>query len=142
MSRNWLGIASADHIRIGRAGGFMQLGHGKLAPLKRVKPGDRIVYYSPVTKYGEKDKLQAFTAIGVIKEGEPYEATMGEGFRAYRRDVTWKKRAKETPIAGLLERLELTKGKKNWGYQFRFGLIEISVRDMATIARAMGATRL
>jgi len=139
--RYWLGVASADHIRIGRTKGFMQLGHGKLAPLKRVRPGDRIVYYSPTTTYGEKDRLQSFTAIGVVKDGEPYEAAMGEGFRAFRRDVTWKK-AKETPIAPLLDRLELTKGKANWGYQFRFGLIEISARDMATIAAAMGARGL
>ncbi|HTQ83262.1 MAG TPA: EVE domain-containing protein [Pseudolabrys sp.] len=138
MTRNWLGVASADHVRLGRAGGFMQLGHGKRAPLRRVQPGDRIVYYSPTTVYGEKDRLQSFTAIGVVKEGEPYEGAMGSGFRAFRRDVNWSKAA-ETPIAGLLDRLDLTKGKPNWGYQLRFGLIEISARDMGVIARAMGA---
>ena len=52
--------------------------------------------------------------------------------------MKWSK-AKETPIAGLLGRLELTKGKPNWGYQLRFGLIEISAHNMAAIARAMGA---
>ena len=137
MTRNWLGVASADHVRLGRAGGFMQLGHGKLAPLKRVQPGDRIVYYSPTMVYGEKDRLQSFTAVGVVEEGEPYEGVMG-GFRAFRRDVNWAK-AKDTPIAGLLDRLDLTKGKPNWGYQLCFGLIEISARDMGVIARAMGA---
>ena len=137
-TRNWLGVASADHIRRGRAGGFMQLGHGNRAPLMRVKPGDRVAYYSPATEFGGTDKLQSFTAIGVIKQGEPYAAVMGQGFRAFRRDVKWSK-AKETPIAGLLDRLELTKGKPNWGYQLRFGLIEISAHDMAAIARAMAA---
>lgn len=29
----------ADHVRIGRAGGFMQVNHGKAAPLRRVRPG-------------------------------------------------------------------------------------------------------
>jgi hypothetical protein len=139
--RNWLGLASADHIRRGRANGFMQLGHGKRAPLMRVKPGDCIVYYSPVTTYGSKDKLQSFTAIGVVKAGEPYEATMGEGFRAFRRDVAWKK-ARETPIAGLLDKLELTKGKVNWGYQLRFGLIELTAHDINAIARAMGVKKI
>jgi len=46
MTQYWIGVASAEHVRRGRAGGFMQLGHGKQAPLRRVKPGDRIVYYS------------------------------------------------------------------------------------------------
>ncbi|TGV63168.1 EVE domain-containing protein, partial [Mesorhizobium sp. M00.F.Ca.ET.158.01.1.1] len=44
-----------------------------------------------------------------------------------------------TPIKPLLERLEFTAGKSNWGYQLRFGLFPISAADFALIARAMGA---
>ena len=43
MSRNWLAVASANHVRKGRAEGFMQVCHGKLAPLRRIKPGDHVV---------------------------------------------------------------------------------------------------
>ena len=43
MSRNWLAVASANHVRKGRAEGFMQVCHGKLAPLRRIKPGDLVV---------------------------------------------------------------------------------------------------
>ena len=32
-----------------------------------------------------------------------------------------------------------TSDKRNWGYQLRFGLFEISDVDMSRIARAMGA---
>ena len=32
-----------------------------------------------------------------------------------------------------------TSDKRNWGYQLRFGLLEISDVDMSRIARAMGA---
>ena len=39
----------------------------------------------------------------------------------------------------LLERLEFTRGKKNWGYAFRFGLVEISQADFDTVAQAMKA---
>jgi hypothetical protein len=39
----------------------------------------------------------------------------------------------------LLDKLELTKGNRTGGYKLRFGLIEIGVSDMATIANAMGA---
>ena len=44
---NWIAVASAEHVRLGRAQGFMQVNHGKLAPLKRIQTGDRVVYYSP-----------------------------------------------------------------------------------------------
>jgi hypothetical protein len=40
----------------------------------------------------------------------------------------------------LLDELELTKGKRNWGYQFRFGLVAIGDGDFDIIAAAMGAT--
>jgi hypothetical protein len=50
----------------------MQVSHGKSAPLRRIEPGDRVVFYSPTDVFRGKDKLQSFTAIGVVKEGAPY----------------------------------------------------------------------
>ena len=141
MPGHWIGVASAEHVRRGRSGGFMQLGHGKAAPLKRVKPGDRIVYYSPTVTLGGKDKLQAFTAIGTVKDREPYVGDMGKGFKPYRRDVDWAK-AEEAPIEPLLDKLEFTAGKPNWGYKLRLGLFPISAVDFRLIAKAMGADLL
>ena len=89
MSAYWIAVASAEHVRRGRKDGFMQVNHGKAAPLRRVKPGDGIVYYSPTTILREKDGLQAFTAIGTVREGEPYQGEMGGGFTPFRRDVEW-----------------------------------------------------
>jgi hypothetical protein len=136
-TKYWIGVASAEHVRRGRSEGFMQLGHGKGAPLKRIKPGDRIVYYSPTVTLGGNDKLQAFTAIGTVKKREPYQGDMGKGFKPYRRDVDWAKTV-EAPIRPLLDKLEFTAGKPNWGYQLRFGLFPISASDFRLIARAMG----
>ncbi len=48
--------------------------------------------------------------------------------------------AKEASILPLLDQLELTRGKRNWGYPFRFGLVEIAKHDFDTIAAAMGAS--
>ena len=48
--RNWIAVASAEHARLGRdfkPVGFMQVGHGKGAPLKRLAAGDRVAYYAP-----------------------------------------------------------------------------------------------
>jgi len=141
MSRNWLAVASAEHVEIGRNGGFMQVSHGKASPLRRVQPGDRIVYYSPNRLYSPshalrgKDRLQAFTAIGTVKQGKLYQADMGFGFHPYRRNVAWHD-AVPTPLGELQEELALTQ-EKNWGYRLRQGLIEISAADMTTIATAM-----
>jgi len=140
MGRYWLAVASAKHVRIGRAGGFMQVNHGKAAPLRRIAPGDGVVYYSPSTIQGEKDGLQSFTAIGRVRNGEPYQGEMGGGFQPFRRDVDWIE-AQEAPVAPLLDKLDLTAGKSNWGYQLRFGLIELSEADFGRIGQAMGADR-
>lgn len=40
-------------------------------------------------------------------------------------------------IIPLLNLLDFKKNKKNWGYQFRFGLLEISEHDMQQISMAM-----
>lgn len=133
---NWIAVASAEHVRKGRLSGFMQVCHGKGTPLQRMKPNDWVVYYSPTVTFGRRDKLQSFTAIGQVKEREPYQVDMGNGFCPFRRDVLWLD-AQEALITPLLDKLDLTKNKKNWGYQFRFGLIAITDHDMQLIIKAM-----
>jgi len=138
MSRHWIAVAAADHARRGRENGMMQVCHGKGAPLRRVQAGDGVVYYSPTVAFRGKDRLQAFTSIGRAKGDQVYQADMGDGFRPFRRDVEYVQ-ADEAPIQPLLDRLEFTRGKRNWGYAFRFGLVEISQEDFDTIAQAMKA---
>ena len=137
---NWVAVASAEHVAIGRAQGFMQVGHGKGAPLKRLHTGDRIAYYSPVRVFGTKDACQAFTAIGTVRDERVYQGVMAGGFEPFRKDVAWLEAA-EAPIRPLLERLSFTQGKSNWGYAFRFGLLKVTADDMALIAQAMRVAR-
>ena len=136
MTGNWVAVASAEHVRLGRSQGFMQVCHGKAAPLRRIQPGDGVVYYSPTTVFRGNDGLQSFTAIGVVRGGGPYQAGMGGGFSPFRRDIDWRAAA-EVPIKPLIGRLQFTTAKRNWGFQLRFGLFEISAHDMAMIAAAM-----
>lgn len=136
MKRNWIAVASADHVRTGRSGGFMQVCHGKSTPLRRISPGDLVVYYSPVETLENKVRLQAFTGVGRVKPGEVYQVDMGNGFKPFRRNVCWFD-AREVSILPLLEQLELSAGNKNWGYQFRFGLFQVSNHDMNLICTAM-----
>ncbi len=85
-----------------------------------------------------KEKLQAFTAIGIAKDKEPYQFDMGEGFCPFRRDVKWLK-AHDASILPLLDKLDFSAGKRNWGYQFRFGLFSVSDHHLQIIAAAMKA---
>jgi EVE domain len=80
MTKYWIGVASRDHVRTGTAGGFCQLCHGKAAPLRRLKAGDRIIYYSPRERMRDGAPIQAFTAIGEVASGEPEPHDMGGGF--------------------------------------------------------------
>ena len=164
---NWVAVASAEHVAIGRAQGFMQVGHGKGSPLKRLHTGDRIACYSPVRMMGTKDACQAFTAIGTVRDERVYQGTHGapglagtrvhppggcapawggpalgapvaNRFEPFRKDVDWLA-ATEAPIRPLLEALSFTQGKSNWGYALRFGLLKVTADDMALIAQAMQA---
>jgi hypothetical protein len=138
MTKHWIVVASAEHVRRGLAGGFIQAGHGKEAPLRRMKRGDGIVCYSPTEMLGGKDRLQAFTAIGFVKDDNIYAVDMTPGFRPFRRDVTfWQ--SEPTSISALLDELALTRGHRHWGAKFRFGLVEISHSDFKKIANAMQA---
>ena len=138
--RYWLAVVSADHARRGREQGIMQVGHGKGGPLKRPRAGDGVVYYSPTVAMGGKERLQAFTSIGVVADERVYQVDMGGGFRPFRRDVRFVE-AKEVSILPLLDALDLTRGKRNWGYPFRLGFLEITQHDFETISAAMGSFR-
>ena len=116
----------------------MQVGHGKGPPLRRLAPGDGVVYYAPAATLGGKDGLQSFVSIGHVKDDRIYQVDMGGGFTPFRRDVTYVP-AQDAQIRPLLEKLEFTRGKASWGYAFRFGLIEISEDDFRCIAAAMEA---
>lgn len=138
---NWIAVASAQHARRGCAApsaGYMQVCHGKCAPLKRIAPGDRVAYYSPTITMGGKDTLQRFVSIGLVQAGEPYAFDMGGGFVPFRRDVAYVP-AHEAPIAPLLDAFEFVEDRSRWGYKFRFGLFKVSDTDMRLIANAMQA---
>ena len=97
-----------------------------------------MAYYSPTGVFRGKDRLQAFTAIGVVAPGAPYQVEMDGGFSPFRLNVIWSE-ARAAPVRPLLERLAFTRDNKSWGYQLRFGLFEITNGDLTLIAEAMAA---
>ena len=131
-----MGVASREHVLAAVRGGFAQLSHGKAAPIKRLKPGDRILFYSPREGMREGKPVQAFTAIGEVLEGEPRQVS--EAFRPFRRDVRYFD-AREAPIGPLLAHLSFSHGVAAWGQVFRRGAFRIERADYRTIAVAMQA---
>ena len=137
MQNYWVGVVSRSHVMIGTKGGFIQLNHGKRAPLQKIKAGDGVVMYSPRTAYPDGEPYQRFTAIGRVKSGEIYQVEMAPDFKPYRVDVQFFK-AREAPIQPLIEQLSFIKSKTHWGAAFRFGHLKIPQPDFSLIAKAMG----
>ncbi len=133
----WIGVASKDHVDNAIAGGFTQLNHGKAAPLERMRAGDGYLFYSPRTAHPDGAPLQAFTAIGRIRTGAVYQATLSEDFRPFRIDVVYLP-AQPAPIKPLIAQLTFIRSKTHWGAAFRFGMLRVPEVDFALIAAAMG----
>lgn len=138
MPSYWVAVASHEHVRRGLTGGFIQVCHGKPGPLRLMKGGDIIVYYSPTEHFREKSPCRKFTALGTIKKNEPYPFKMSDNFIPWRRDVSFLT-AQEVPIEPLIENLSFIRDKKRWGFPFRRGCFSIPERDFRLIASAMGA---
>lgn len=132
----WIGVVARNHVAIGVAGGFTQLNHGNAGPLERMRPGDGFAFYSPRTEHPAGPPLQAFTAIGRIREGAIFQAEHGE-FKPFRRAVDYLP-ARDAPIRPLLPELSFIRSKQHWGAAFRFGLVRVPEPDFARIAAAMG----
>jgi hypothetical protein len=136
MANHWIGVVSRYHARRGIEGGFVQLNHGKRAPVQRLAAGDGIVLYSPRTDHPDGEPLQAFTAIGRVLTGEVYQVRMAPDFEPYRVDVRFEN-CREAPIRPLVEALSFIRNKKGWGAAFRFGHLRIPEADFGLIRDAM-----
>jgi hypothetical protein len=136
MRNYWIGVVSRSHVQIGVAGGFVQLNHGKKAPVQRLKAGDMLAMYSPRESYPDGPALQAFTAIGTIRTGEAYQVEMSPDFKPYRVDVEFFA-CRDAAIKPLVDSLSFIKSKTHWGSAFRFGYIKVPEHDFALIADAM-----
>lgn len=132
----WINTISNDHVIRGVAGGFTQANHGKSTMLKRLNKGDWIIFYSPKTSYQDGEPLQAFTAIGQVKDDELYQFEMTPDFVPWRRNVDFKP-CNETPIKPQIENLSFIADKTHWGYKFHFGLFEIGKDDFEIISKVM-----
>ncbi|UTA69174.1 EVE domain-containing protein [Emticicia sp. 21SJ11W-3] len=132
----WVIVASKDHVKRGIADGIAQACHGKAAPLKRMKKGDFVIYYSGKQTFGKPDKCQQFTALGIVIDDETYQFQVSEDFCAARRNIEFSE-CQDTSILPLINDLDFIQNKKSWGYPFRFGFFEINQHDFNLISSQM-----
>ena len=138
MSFCWIGVAAGRHVRRAVEGGFAMFAHGRHSAVARVKPGDRIAYYSPREGIKDGAEVRAFTAIGVVSEGEIGGREMQPGMMGAWRAVHWAKDAGFADIYPLLDRLSFVVDRSHWGMYFRKSLFRVAEQDFALIAGAMG----
>ncbi|RHY19265.1 hypothetical protein DYB32_010257 [Aphanomyces invadans] len=108
-TRYWVGVVSRNHVQRGVAGGFAQVCHGKCAPLRRMSPGDVLIYYSPKTERDGGVPLKSFTAIGIVQADEPYQVEMTPAFHPFRINVAYDTQVEAAPIHPMLSKLSFTK---------------------------------
>ncbi len=135
-TKYWIAVVSKEHVQNGMDQAIIQVCHGKKAPLKRIRKGDYVVFYSSKIKRTDKTPYQHFTAIARMPDDILYQVTMFENFMPFRRRAEFLP-CKEISIRPLINDLEFIKNKKSWGYVFRFGLLEIPREDFVRIATEM-----
>lgn len=135
-TKYWIIVASNDHVKTGLEEGIAQACHGKSAPLKRMRKGDFVIYYSGKEFFGKPDKCQKFTAIGKVKDDDVFQFQMTADFCPSRRNIEFFE-SKDVSILPLINSLNFIKNKKSWGYPFRFGFLEINKFDFELISTQM-----
>lgn len=135
-TKYWIIVASKDHVKNGIAEGIAQACHGKASPLKRMRKGDFIIYYSSKQTMGQPQPCQQFTAIGKVTDEQTYQFQVSEDFCPSRRNIEFLPGI-AISILPLIAELDFIPNKKSWGYPFRFGFFEIKQHDFELISSQM-----
>lgn len=137
MTRDWIGVASRDHVEIGAKGGVAQLSHGKERPPRRMQPGGRLVYYLPRAGHTGGETVQAFVRIGPVLDDAVCQHRLSDTFVPVRRNMAYDL-CQEAPIRPLSDHLAFITDTARWGYSLRAGHVEINQDDFRVIATEMG----
>ncbi|WP_316828690.1 EVE domain-containing protein [Pedobacter miscanthi] len=135
-AKYWVIVASKDHVKNGIEQGIAQACHGKSTPLRRMKKGDFVIYYSGKQTLGKPEKCQEFTAFGIVVDDDTYQFQVSEDFCPSRRKIEFSE-CEDTSILPLIDNLDFIQNKKSWGYPFRFGFFQINQHDFNLISSQM-----
>lgn len=132
----WLAVISLDHAKIAAGSSFLQVCHGKIAPLRRTSAEDQFFIYSPKTGMGRGESIMSITYRGSFDDEHIYQVEQSPDFFPYRKKVTFDYSFKPVPIHSI-PGMEFT-AKSNWGLMMRRGFIELSAADAARISEYKG----
>ena len=132
---HWIAVISRAHARIAAASGFLQVCHGKAAPLRRTSAGDEVFIYCPREEMGAGRVLKRVEFCCIFDDDRVYQVEQAPGFTPFRKDVTF-----DTAFTGVaihdVAGLELT-ANPHWGMLARRGFFEITAHD-ADLFRRFG----
>ena len=132
-----IGVVHRMQTEIAAREGFVAFGHGKLALVESLSPGDGVIYYAPRTE-PDGHPVQAFVAHATVTGKAPRERDFGAWGPGWIRDAAFDE-VTEVPVRPLLDQLEFLAGRRrNWGMAFRGGRFSVGEADYRLIAGAMG----
>lgn len=135
-ARHWIGVVHLHQAVALRDGGFVAFSRGAEAPVRKVEPGDHVVFYAPKTDF-DGDTVQAFVALAQVADGPVTERDMpGTAFRPWSRPALFQE-VNQFPVRPLLEALSFVQSPRHWGMAFRRSLFEIPAADFDLIATGM-----
>jgi hypothetical protein len=136
MPRYWIGVASRDYVHAAVRHRLCLFSGGKEGPVRKVTPGDGVIYYSPHESRGG-ETLECFTALGQVDEGDAWKKQWDEiGFTSWVRSCTYSS-VTEVPVRPLLSHLGFVTEPRHWGRTFQRGQLEIGAQDFNKIAQRM-----
>ncbi len=132
---HWIAVISRAHARIAAGSGFLQVCHGKAAPLRRTAAGDEVFIYCPREAMGAGEVLKRIEFRCTFDDDRVYQVEQAPGFKPFRKDVTF-----DPGFVGVaihdVGGLDLT-ADPHWGMRARQGFFQISPED-AGLLRAFG----
>ena len=129
--KHWIAVVSRDHAQIAARSGFLQVNHGKSAPLDRTSAGDEVFIYCPRSGMRAGEVLKRVEFRCVIENDTVYQVEQAPGFKPFRKDVRFDTEFQGIPI-GDVQGMELT-ANPHWGMLARRGFFEIGAHDAALL---------
>lgn len=124
---HWIAVISRVHARIAAQSGFLQVCHGKAAPLRRTAAGDEVFIYCPREEMRGGARLKRVEYRCTMNDDRVYQVEQAPGFTPFRKDVTFDTGFEGRAIHDVAD-LELT-ADPHWGMLARRGFFEVSVHD-------------
>lgn len=137
--RSWICVVSREDALVARATDAVRLSATGEQRLRRLRAGDGVLLYSPREQNKTGEKVQRFTAVGVVTGVAPYQRD-DDLHGSWFRDVVFDRPTGEVQVRPLLGALSFVRDAEGWGIVFRPGFLSVTQADFDLVRRHMAAT--